>query len=299
MDYKKTLASVSTETQDIRVLDAETKNIYESVVIIYKRANQVSQEIKQELNRKLEEFAYYTDNLEEVFENSALAMFNIIHNGKVKSEKKTKITVKGRDFESLLYNFLEEFLLLFDSENFFLSKIEDIKRVYSHPQGLSQCDKFLDNYPQWERVSYYDTAGSVAFVAKDGKKENAAIAGDEAAGVYKMQILKAGIETNSRNYTRFVIIAREELAGFDNPDKAALVFSTANKPGSLFLALKVLADGNINMKKLESRPIPGKPWEQMFYVDVDVPAEIEIFFQAVEQLKKEAKDFRVLGIYRV
>ena len=179
------------------------------------------------------------------------------------------------------------------------AKIEDIKRVYSHPQGLSQCTKFLDKYPQWERVSYYDTAGSVAFVAKDGKKENAAIAGDEAAGVYKMQILKAGIETNSRNYTRFVIIAREERAGFDNPDKAALVFSTANKPGSLFLALKVLADGNINMKKLESRPIPGKPWEQMFYVDVDVPAEIEIFFQAVEQLKKEANDFRVLGIYRV
>ena len=69
MDYKKTLAPVSTETQDVRVLDAETKNIYESVVIISKRANQISQEIKQELNRKLEEFAYYTDNLEEVFEN--------------------------------------------------------------------------------------------------------------------------------------------------------------------------------------------------------------------------------------
>jgi 3-deoxy-7-phosphoheptulonate synthase len=182
------------------------------------------------------------------------------------------------------------------------TSMEDIKRVYSHPQGFAQCVQFLEGYPKWEKIPYYDTAGSVAFIAKEGKKENAAIASAEAARVYRMSILKESIETNAHNYTRFVIIARERHSaesGTDKHfDKASLVFSTLDKPGSLYMALKVLADRHLNMKKLESRPIEGKPWEYMFYVDVEIPNDIALFNEAVEELKKTTDDLRVLGIYK-
>jgi 3-deoxy-7-phosphoheptulonate synthase len=179
------------------------------------------------------------------------------------------------------------------------AKIEDIRRVYSHPQGLFQCAGFLDRHPSWERVPYYDTAGAVAFIAREGRRENAAVAGEEAAAVHRMKVLKSGIETHSQNYTRFVVIAREELAQTDRPDKASVVFATSDQPGSLYLALKVLAERQINIKKLESRPILGKPWQYMFYVDVAVPHDLQVFHQAVEALKGETQDFRVLGLYRV
>ncbi len=178
------------------------------------------------------------------------------------------------------------------------AEIGDIRRVYSHPQGLSQCERFLDGYPQWERVPFYDTAGSVAFIAREGGRECAAIASAEAALTYRMKVLKESIETNSQNYTRFVIIAREELAMVEGPNRASLVFSTANRPGSLYRALKVLAERNVNMVKLESRPIPGKPWEEMFYVDVDLPGGDEALRDTLEALKTDTEELRVLGTYR-
>jgi len=174
----------------------------------------------------------------------------------------------------------------------------DIRQVYSHPQGLLQCADFLERHPQWEKRSFYDTAGAVAYIAAEGKKENAAIASEEAAAAYGMKILARGIETNSANYTRFVIIAREENAAVERPTKASLVFATANRPGSLFSALQVLAERMINMNKLESRPIPGKPWQEMFYVDVDIPPERELFDAALEALRRETEELRVLGLYR-
>jgi 3-deoxy-7-phosphoheptulonate synthase len=176
--------------------------------------------------------------------------------------------------------------------------MEDIRCVYSHPQGLLQCASFLEKFPRWERKPFYDTAGAVAFIAAEGKKKNAAIASQEAADAYQMKILKEGIETTSLNYTRFVIIAREEDAGVDKPNKASLVFATANKPGSLFSALKVLADKMINMNKLESRPIASKPWQEMFYVDVDIPADRGLFDAALAALHSETEELRVLGLYR-
>ncbi len=178
------------------------------------------------------------------------------------------------------------------------AEIKDIKRVYSHPQALSQCTGFLDRFPNWEKIPFYDTAGAVGFILKKGNRANAAIASEEAGKFYKMKILKEGIETNSRNYTRFVIIAREEYFKVREPNKASLVFSTLNKPGSLYEVLKVLAEKSINMKKLESRPIPGKPWEEMFYVDVDIPKKFSIFSAAIDVLKKETEDLRILGMYK-
>jgi 3-deoxy-7-phosphoheptulonate synthase len=178
------------------------------------------------------------------------------------------------------------------------ARLADISQVYSHPQGIAQCAQFLAAEPGWQKIPFYDTAGSVAHIARMGKKENAAIASAEAARVYGMEVLKEGIETNARNYTRFVIIAREEEANVDGPNKASVVFSTLDKPGSLFLALRVLAERGLNMKKLESRPILGKPWEYMFYVDVEVPQDTALFYSAVEELRGQSDGLRILGTYR-
>jgi 3-deoxy-7-phosphoheptulonate synthase len=178
------------------------------------------------------------------------------------------------------------------------ANIDTIKRVYSHPQGLAQCSHFLEQYPQWEKISFYDTAGSVTHIAKINDPENAAIASVEAAKLNNLKVLKEGIEANPQNYTRFVVIAREENAFIKEPTKASLVFSTLDEPGALFQALKVLADKKLNMKKLESRPIMGKPWEYMFYIDVEIPADVSLFTKALEELKAYTENLRLLGTYR-
>jgi 3-deoxy-7-phosphoheptulonate synthase len=177
--------------------------------------------------------------------------------------------------------------------------IEGIRKVFSHPQGLAQCARFLDEHPYMEKVPFYDTAGSVAYVAKEGKKEYAAIAHEGAARIYGMKVLKSGIETNPLNYTRFAILARAELEVGESPNKASIVFSTPDKPGSLFRCMKVLADRSLNMKKLESRPIAGKPWQYMFYVDLELPEDLGIFQEAVAEIGALSEDeVRILGMYR-
>ncbi len=178
------------------------------------------------------------------------------------------------------------------------SSIADITKVFSHPQGLAQCARFLEKHPEWEQEPFYDTAGSVAHIARGKQKEWAAIAGSEAAAVYKMEILKESIETNPQNYTRFAVIAGTEHRETENPNKASLVFATPDKPGALFASLQCLSDQGLNMKKLESRPIPGKPWEYMFYVDVELPDDIRLFENAVELIRERTHDFRILGLYR-
>ncbi len=176
--------------------------------------------------------------------------------------------------------------------------LRSIKRVYSHPQGLAQCAQFLDQFPSWERVPFYDTAGSVAFIASQGDPANAAIASAEAARVYKGVVLKEGVETNPRNYTRFAVLSREGAARVERPNQASVVFSTPDRPGALFACLRVLAEKNLNMKKLESRPIMGKPWQYMFYVDVQIPEEGTLFSEALTELGGYTGELRGLGTYR-
>ncbi len=178
------------------------------------------------------------------------------------------------------------------------ASIDSIKQVYSHTQGLAQCREYLDAHPLMNRIPFFDTAGSVAFIAESGRSDYAAIASKEAAEEYKMEILKAGIETNPRNYTRFFILASEKNTTAEKPDKASIVFSTQDKPGALFSCLKILNENKLNMKKLESRPIPGKPWEYMFYIDLEVPGDIDHFWNVLGILKGESDNFRMLGMYR-
>jgi prephenate dehydratase len=148
-----------------------------------------------------------------------------------------------------------------------------------------------------EKVPFFDTAGAVAHVAEEGSPQSAAIAGKEAAGVYGLSILKEGIENNPRNYTRFFVIARTERESFRKPNMSALVFTTRDEPGALYTVLRILAERGLNMKKLESRPIQGKPWQYMFFVAVDIPKEEGALDRALDALKEEAGDVRMLGLY--
>jgi 3-deoxy-7-phosphoheptulonate synthase len=179
------------------------------------------------------------------------------------------------------------------------SSIENIQKVYSHPQGLAQCAGFIEHHEKMKAIPFYDTAGAVKQLTQLKDPTCAAIAGEEAARVYGMDILKASIETNPRNYTKFFIITRSDRAKYENPNRAAFVFSTPDKPGSLFSCLKILADWGINMNKLESRPIPGKPWQYMFFLSVDLPDTNDSFDQALIGIKKLSEDLRILGRYRI
>ncbi|MEI8093689.1 MAG: prephenate dehydratase [Spirochaetales bacterium] len=173
-----------------------------------------------------------------------------------------------------------------------------IKKVLSHPQGLAQSRKFLEAHPEWETVPFYDTAGSVAHVAKTGDASLAAIASAEAARVYGMEILVAGVESNHQNFTRFFQLAPRSVPQPAEPNKASIVFATADEPGALSKCLAVFASHSVNMKKLESRPIQGRPWDYMFYVDVALPAEAAQFDAAFAELNLVAQDLRLLGKYR-
>ena len=182
------------------------------------------------------------------------------------------------------------------------TRMEDIRKVYSHPQGLQQCRAFLDSeLPDAERVPFFDTAGAVEYIAGLGDKSVAAIAGSPAAHYYGMEVLRQGIETDASNYTRFYILAREENAQVFRSqaklNKAALSFSVSDEPGALMDILKMIADEGINMTKLESRPIPGKPWEYLFFVELQLPEDIARFDELASRLKEKAVSSRILGVY--
>ncbi|HMA84393.1 MAG TPA: 3-deoxy-7-phosphoheptulonate synthase [Desulfosalsimonadaceae bacterium] len=171
-----------------------------------------------------------------------------------------------------------------------------IKRIFSHPQVFQQCRQFLEQHPDWEIVSVTDTARAVKQIKENGNLSDAAIAGMDAAETYGLSVLEAGIETNPRNYTRFVVISPHPLNS-GKKQKSSLIFSTGNKPGALFETLKVFADNKINLVKLESRPIHGKPWEYMFYVDLEGDIEDAPFKPVLEKLRKKTDYVKILGSY--
>ena len=178
------------------------------------------------------------------------------------------------------------------------TKAEDIREVYSHPQGLAQCAAFLDRYENIRRIPFYDTAGSVAHVAETKDPGLAAIANADAADYYGLTVLKEGIETNPNNYTRFFVIEREGRLPPEEATKASFIFTLPDKAGTLFECIRIFAEEGLNMTKMESRPIIGKPWEYMFYVDVEVPrGEISSMRKGIERLASNTEDFRNLGMY--
>ena len=175
--------------------------------------------------------------------------------------------------------------------------IDDIKTVYSHPQVFQQCREYLEKHPEWDLVACQDTASSVQRVKESDNLHEAAIASKEAADLYNMKVLEEGIETNPRNYTRFVVISRDEFLN-GQKNKSSIIYSVSNKPGALYETLKIFADNQINLVKLESRPIHSQPWEYLFYVDVEIDIMDEEYREVLEQLKAKTEFFKILGSYR-
>lgn len=175
-----------------------------------------------------------------------------------------------------------------------------VRRVISHPQALAQCDGYLRQRGLSAEV-FYDTAGAVKHLKESGALDTAAIASHRAADVYGMQILAEGIEDNPANFTRFLVISREPGPLPSNGEavlyKTTIVFSLANQPGSLFKALSVFALRDIDLTKIESRPLVGKPWEYLFYVDFAGSSASPSAMRALSHLEEYAASLRVLGSY--
>jgi 3-deoxy-7-phosphoheptulonate synthase len=176
--------------------------------------------------------------------------------------------------------------------------VETVRTVYSHPQGLAQCRQFLEDHGM-TALPHYDTAGSVELVAEKNDPTVAAIASRESAAIYGMNVLREGIETNPHNYTRFAIVGHRDHPPVDTPNMAALVLATPDSPGALAVCLKVLAERDLNLKKLESRPIPGKPWNYMFYLVVQIPEDQAKFEAGMTALAEVSEELRTLGLYRL
>ena len=177
------------------------------------------------------------------------------------------------------------------------TELKNIKRVYSHPQALSQCARFIEENG-YQTFAVVDTSGSVAMVKEMNDPEAAAIAGEAAAEYWNMKILKPGIESDPKNFTRFYIICRKEnKPDIGTPDKVSLVFSTKDEPGALLKILTVFADNGLNLSKLESRPLFGKPWEYLFYVSLDIDEKTDTA-AVFDNIKTHTEFFKVLGMFK-
>ena len=178
------------------------------------------------------------------------------------------------------------------------STIGDIDRVFSHPVALAQCRRFLADHPKMEAYSFYDTAGSVKQLVELRDHHAAAIASAAAAEYYGAQILQADIEDNPENYTRFFLVTRTGEGVLDGPaNKMSLAFSVENRPGSLVEALSELKQLGTNLTKIESRPVHGKPWEYIFYVDCQIQSR-EDATRALEALRPHCAMVKSLGCYQ-
>jgi len=168
--------------------------------------------------------------------------------------------------------------------------------VLSHPVALQQCRAFLRKHPQWEVVPFYDTAGSVKQMMANGWKDAAAVASRRAASVYSARILEEGIEDNKKNYTRFFLLGRTEKWSSQG-DKVSLAFTIRNQPGALFKCLSVFALRDLNLTRIESRPVPGRPWEYCFYVDFLGNPQQPATRNALRHLEEITDSVKVLGVY--
>ncbi|MCF2657878.1 MAG: prephenate dehydratase [Parabacteroides sp.] len=180
------------------------------------------------------------------------------------------------------------------------TSIHDIKEVNSHPIALMQCTEFLDTLPNAKVVEMEDTAGSARWIAEKQLEGHAAICGKLAAEIYHMEVLAEGIETNKRNFTRFLAIAdrwtADEIMRNVDKNKASLVFALPHTSGSLSKVLSVLSFYDMNLTKIQSLPIIGREWEYLFYINLTFTDYLR-YRQALDAIRPLTKDFQILGEY--
>ena len=176
-------------------------------------------------------------------------------------------------------------------------KLAEIKKVYSHPQALAQCEHSISTVlPQAERVTTYDTAGGVKMIKEQRLVDGAGLASERAAKIYDMSILQPDMQDDAENYTRFVVVARTAIVP-EGEAKTSIVFSMENEPGSLFKSLAVFALRDIDLTKIESRPLQGKRWQYFFYIDFIGSLHEERCQNALAHLQEITSFFKVLGSY--
>jgi prephenate dehydratase len=178
-------------------------------------------------------------------------------------------------------------------------KLEDIREVHSHHMALLQCIDYLEKHPNWKLVETEDTALSAKHLQQHRSKHTAAIASKLAAELFGLEILAPNIHTMKNNYTRFLILQREDKAPatIDQADKASVNFHTDHSRGSLARVLTKIADGGINLSKLQSFPIPGSEWEYSFHADMEFET-MEQFERVIESIKPITASLKVYGIYK-
>lgn len=179
--------------------------------------------------------------------------------------------------------------------------IDELQEVNSHPMALMQCEQYIRRHPNLKIVEHLDTAGSAKEIAEGNLVGHAAICGEYAANLYGLNILEKGIETNKRNFTRFLIVADPLLAAEIGPkesqiNKASIVFSTPHTHGALSKILTVLSFYDINLTKIQSTPIIGREWEYRFYVDVTFDSFVR-YHQSIEAIRPLIRDLKILGEY--
>jgi len=176
------------------------------------------------------------------------------------------------------------------------ARLDDIKTVMSHPQALAQCAGFLKSMPGVKVEPVYDTAGSVKIIRNQNDPSLAAIASLQAARNFGMQVLAEHIEDNQANFTRFLVVSAQPVHPVSEA-KTSIVFTLINEPGSLYRAMREFATRDIDLCKIESRPLVGTPWDYLFYLDMSGSTENRPVQEALENLKQFAPMLRVLGSY--
>jgi prephenate dehydratase len=194
----------------------------------------------------------------------------------------TSLTIVGE-----IYYRVKHCLIGFDG-------IDGIDTVYSHPQALGQCRKFIQNN-KLKTIPTYDTAGSVKIIKDLNKKNISCIASRRASEIYQVPIIKEGIEDNTNNYTRFLVLAKKPA---DNGNKTSIIFSVKHEAGALFNILKEFNDFKVNLTKIESRPNKSTPWEYNFYMDFDGTKEDSTIQEILEKIRQRTVFMKVLGSYR-
>ncbi|MFZ0977762.1 MAG: prephenate dehydratase [Candidatus Acidiferrales bacterium] len=176
------------------------------------------------------------------------------------------------------------------------AKFEEITVVESHPVALAQCEQFFSAHPRLKRIATEDTAGSVRDVVGSGDRSRGAIAGRRAAEIYGGAILREHLEDNCENYTRFLLLSESTVSAAD-ADKLSLVFQLDHRPRALYNALEPFARRNLNLMKIESRPVHGRPWQYRFYLDLQASRRDPEVAAALRELESLVVELRILGSY--
>ena len=180
------------------------------------------------------------------------------------------------------------------------STLTQIRRVYSHPQALLQCSEFLSALPNCSVLAFTDTAMAVQKVRDDADPTQAAVASERAATLYGLEVLARDIANQRDNFTRFVVVARAPERYAENlPCKTSLILTTRHERGALVRCLNILAEHDLSLTKLESRPRPNRPWEYIFYVDFEGNVAVPRVAEAVERVRDHTLSLKLLGSYPV